>query len=99
MSTKQSLLQESRKVLQEQLGTALLEDYSKEKLKSAVGCVSKEKDLVPIITTTGSNDRNAQPAEDRHNNAKEEKETIKLIQCQGWIRESRIWIQAQALVL
>lgn len=93
MSTKQSLLQESRKVLQEQLGTALLEDYSKEKLKSAVGCVSKEKDLVPIITTTGSNDRNAQP------DAKEERETIKLIQCQGWIRESRIWIQAQALVL
>jgi hypothetical protein len=102
MATKTSLLYESQRVLQDHLGASLLEDQAlnqkKKKRQSTLPLV--EKNLISIIGSPDS--AAAEPAEDRNNAATaaaNTKNKAKLIKCQGWVRENRIWIQAQALVL
>jgi translation initiation factor 1 (eIF-1/SUI1) len=87
MSTKRMLLDESRHILQHDLNSCLKQDLQK---VQSIAQTSVKRDLLPIIGSF-------ETTEDRQQ--KMDIELIKLIQCRGWVRYNRIWIQAQGLSL
>lgn len=86
MSIKRALLQESIGVMQNDLGSALKQDLTK---KQTITSSHIEK-FEPIIGIFDDMDT-TEPTTIN--------EKFKIIQCKGWIRDKRVWIQAKACPL
>lgn len=91
MSTKRTLLHESRQTLQNQYANSLTQENKASQITEN-DYNSNQLEMIPIIGGGGSTNNNQTTIIRREPSTN----IFNLIHCQGWVRSGRIWIQVAA---